>query len=74
VLRRGPEERRIGKVRRYLITIKGPNFEDVENVELPAPPQPGEPIETHLGTCIVTSTESMPANGEYAGNIICRLP
>jgi hypothetical protein len=69
-----PRTRRIGKVDRYIITIQAPTFEDVENVELPAPPQPGEPIETHLGTCIVTSVESMPAEGGYAGRIICRLP
>jgi hypothetical protein len=65
---------RIGKVRRYIITIQAASFEDVENVELPAPPQPGEAIETNLGTCIVTSTESMPAESGYAGKIICRLP
>jgi hypothetical protein len=59
---------------RFLITIHGTSFEDVEDIELPAPPQPGEPIETHLGTCIVTGTESMQADSEYAGNIICRLP
>jgi len=59
---------------RYLITINGHSFEDVEDIELPAPPQPGELIETHLVTCIVTSTESMQANSEYAGNIIIRLP
>ena len=74
MLQRRPRIRRIGKVHRYLITIQGVNFEDVENVELLAPPQPGETIETHLGTCIVTSTESMPAVSEYAGKIICRLP
>jgi hypothetical protein len=61
-------------VYRYIITIQASSFEDVDNVELPAPPQPGEPIETNLGTCIVTSTESMPAESEYAGRIICRLP
>jgi tyrosine-protein phosphatase YwqE len=44
-------------VRRYIITIEGPSFEDVDKVELPAPPDPGEPIETNLGTCIVTGTE-----------------
>jgi hypothetical protein len=74
MLQRCSRTRRIGKVRRYIITIQGASFEDVENVELPAPPQPGEPIETHLGTCIVTSTESMPAETGYAGKIICRLP
>ena len=61
-------------VQRYIITIQASSFEDVDNVELPAPPQPGEPIETNLGTCIVTSTEPMPAESEYAGRIICRLP
>jgi hypothetical protein len=66
--------RRIGKMHRYIITIQAASFEDVDNVELPAPPQPGEPIETNLGTCIVTSTESMPAESGYAGKIICRLP
>jgi hypothetical protein len=61
-------------VHRYVITIEGPSFEDVDNVELPGPPQPGEPIETILGTCIVTRTEPMPAESGYAGRIICRLP
>jgi hypothetical protein len=74
MLQRCPRTRRIGKVDRYIITIQAASFEDVENVELPAPPQPGEPIETHLGTCIVTSMESMPAESGYAGRIICRLP
>jgi hypothetical protein len=37
-------------MRRFIITIEGPSFEDVDNVELPGPPQPGEPIETRLGT------------------------
>jgi hypothetical protein len=74
MLQRRPRIRRIGEVRRYIITIQAASFEDVENVELPAPPQPGEAIETNLGTCIVTSTESMPAESEYAGKIICRLP
>jgi hypothetical protein len=59
---------------RYLIIIHAASFEDVDNVELPAPPQPGDPIETNLGTCIVTSTESMRAESEYDGKIICRLP
>jgi hypothetical protein len=61
-------------VRRYIITIEGPSFEEVDKVELPAPPEPGEPIETNLGTCIVIGTEPMPADSEYAGRIICRFP
>jgi hypothetical protein len=74
MLQRCPRTRRIGRMLRYVITIKAAGFEDVDNVELPAPPHPGEPIETNLGTCIVTSTESMPAESGYAGKIICRLP
>ena len=49
-------------------------FEDLDNVELPTLPQPGDPIETKIGRCIVTSTESMPAGSEYAGKIVCHLP
>jgi hypothetical protein len=74
MLQRCPRTRRIGKVRRYIITIQTASFESVDNVELPALPQPGDTIETNLGTCIVTSTESMPAESGYAGRIICRLP
>ena len=74
MLQRCPRTRRIAKMLRYIISIQAAGFEDVENVELPAPPHPGEPIETHVGTCIVISTESMPAGSEYAGKIICRLP
>jgi len=62
-----------GAVYRYIITIEGPSFKDVDKVELPALPEPGEPIETNLGTCIITGTEPMPADSEYAGRIICRL-
>jgi hypothetical protein len=61
-------------VHRYLIIIQAPTFEDLDNVELPAPPQPGDPIETKIGRCIVTSTESMPTESEYSGKIICHLP
>jgi hypothetical protein len=65
---------RIDVVDRYIIIIEGRNFEDVDEVELIGPPEPGEPIETTLGQCIVVGLESPPANGAYAGKIICRLP
>jgi hypothetical protein len=74
MLRRCSRTRRIGEVHRYLIIIQAATFEDVDNVELPALPQPGDPIETRIGRCIVTSTESMPAESQYAGKIICHLP
>jgi len=35
---------------------------------------PGDPIETKIGRCIVTSTELMPAGSEFAGKIICHFP
>jgi hypothetical protein len=73
MLQRCPRTRRIGKVR-YVIIIHAGTFEDLDNVELPTPPQPGDPIETKIGRCIVTSTESMPAGSEYTGKIICHLP
>lgn len=73
ILQRCRRTRRIDKVR-YVIIIQAATFEDLDNVELPTLPQPGDPIETKIGRCIVTSTESMPAGSEYAGKIICHLP
>ena len=59
---------------RYIISIQAQTFEDIDHVELPAAPQPGDTIETKIGTCIVTGTESMPPESDYAGKIICKLP
>jgi hypothetical protein len=61
-------------VQRFTVTIEGPNWKDVEDVELPGPPAEGEPIETKYGTCLVTSAELSPEPGRYAGKIVCRLP
>jgi hypothetical protein len=60
-------------IQRFIITIEGPGWNDVEDVELPALPGEGEPIETKYGTCLVTSAEPQP-DGIYDGKIICRLP
>jgi len=38
-------------VRRFTVTIDGPNWEDVEDVELPELPREGDTIETRYGTC-----------------------
>jgi hypothetical protein len=72
---RAPSEKqgRIGEVQRYVITIKGRNFEDVDSAELVAPPEPGETIETSLGQCIVISADP-PDEGSAVGKIVCRLP
>jgi hypothetical protein len=74
MVRRSSGARRVKDMQRYTIIIKGHNFEDVDSAELPAPPQPGETIETSLGQCIVTSTESPPIDSASGGKIICRLP
>jgi hypothetical protein len=48
-----------GAVDRFIITTEGPNFEELDEAELPELPNQGGPIETKFGTCIVTSTESL---------------
>jgi hypothetical protein len=55
-----------------VITIAGPNFTDVEEVELLAFPAEGDPIQTKYGICIVTGVEV--ENGGHDGRIDCRLP
>jgi hypothetical protein len=64
----------IGAVRRFTVTIKAPNWEDVQEVELPQLPREGDAIETRYGTCTVTHAESSADNSQYAGKIICRFP
>ena len=59
-------------VQHYILTIEGPNFTDVDDIELLRLPAPGEPIETKYGTCIVTGTEELESPN-YDGKIICRL-
>jgi hypothetical protein len=61
-------------VKRYLIAIEGHGFDDVEEIELPAPPAEGEPIETKYGTGIVSSTEEMADSPRFDGKIACKLP
>jgi hypothetical protein len=61
-------------VPRFIVTIEGPNFKDLQVIELPRLPTPGEPIETRFGTCLITETASMDDSDEYTGSIVCRLP
>ncbi len=60
-------------MRRFILTIEGPNLEDVYDVELVQLPEVGQPIETRLGTCVVTRAEPSPDGSQYAGKIVCRL-
>jgi hypothetical protein len=61
-------------VQRFTVTIEGPNWKDLEEVEMPQLPGEGDAIETRYGTCIVTQAEPWPGGGQYAGKIVCRLP
>ena len=58
----------------FTVTIQGPNWEDVEEVELPQLPAEGETIETKYGTCLVISAELLQDTGGHAGKIVCRTP
>lgn len=57
---------------RFIVTIEGPGWTELDAVELPAPPDEGEVIETKLGTCLVTGAELQ--EGAEHGTIVCRLP
>jgi hypothetical protein len=59
---------------RFAVAIEGRNWEDVQDMELPQPPEEGDTIETRYGTCVVTRIEAVPASSEHAGKIVCRLP
>lgn len=57
---------------RFIIRIEGPGWTEVDEKELPGPPDEGEPIETKVGTCVVTHAELLPDSDH--GTIVCRLP
>jgi hypothetical protein len=62
-------------MKRFIMTVEGPNLNDVSEIELPALPSEGEPIETRFGTAIVSSVEDrLTADGVFQGKIVCRMP
>jgi hypothetical protein len=61
-------------IQRVIITIQGPGWEDLEDIELSQLPGEGEPIETKYGTCIVTEAQATPDAEQHDGRITCRLP
>jgi len=61
-------------IARFIITIEGPSWTDVEDVELPRLPDAGESIETKFGTLLVDHAEEAPDLAAYAGRIFCRFP
>ena len=61
-------------IKRFLIKIEAPTWEDFEDVELPQLPVVGETIETKYGTCLVTATDASSGTAPYQGKIVCRVP
>jgi hypothetical protein len=61
-------------LQRFILTVEGPSFEEVDEIELPRSPVDGDPIETKLGTCLVVRTEALDDSSQYSGRIICRMP
>jgi hypothetical protein len=57
---------------RFVITIEGQGWTELDEVELPRPPAVGDTIETKFGLCLVTEAELSP--GADHGTIVCRLP
>jgi hypothetical protein len=61
-------------LQQFILTVEGPNLQDLDEVELPRLPQEGDAIETRFGTCLVVRAESDTDGGNYAGRIFARLP
>jgi hypothetical protein len=57
-----------------MVTIEGPGWQDIQDMELPRAPALGGSIETRYGTCVVTKVEPSAQAEKYAGKIVCRLP
>ena len=60
-------------MQRFIVTIEGPGWTDVDEVELPRPPNDGDTIETKFGICVVTNT-NLQSSAQHDGKIVCRLP
>jgi hypothetical protein len=59
---------------RILVTIDGPNFQDVEEAEVLRLPEEGELIDTKYGSCVVTGVEPLPDSDKFSGKVACRMP
>jgi len=60
-------------IARFIVTIEGPGWTEVEDVELPRLPDEGESLETKFGTMRVASAEEAPDLAAYAGRIVVRF-
>ena len=61
-------------MQRFAVTIQGPGWEDLQDIELARAPSEGDAIETRYGTCIVREVDAAPDAESYSGKITCRLP
>ena len=59
---------------RFVVTIEGSGWTDVQDIELPRLPDLGESLETKYGTMVVAQAEEAPDLADYAGKIVCRYP
>jgi len=60
-------------VRLFLLKVEGARAKGLGEIELPRLPRAGEPLETALGSCVVTSVRPLADGSPYAGKIVCRL-
>jgi len=60
-------------VDRIIVTIDGPNFQDVEETEVLRLPEEGELIDTKYGSCVVTGVEPLPDSDKFSGKVVCRM-
>jgi hypothetical protein len=64
----------VTRVKKFTVTIEGPGWQDLQELELPELPPEGDTIETRYGTCFVTAAELLPESGTHDGKIVARLP
>jgi hypothetical protein len=60
-------------VQQFLITIEGPGFRGVDEIELQRIPAEGDAIETKYGTCVVSIASPAPDSETYDGRIVCTI-
>jgi hypothetical protein len=60
-------------VQKVTVTIEGINWQDMQELELPAIPRVGEALETRYGTCLVTRVDPS-TDGDQPARIVCRFP
>jgi hypothetical protein len=60
-------------VHKVTVTIEGINWQDIQELELPAIPRVGEALETRYGTCLVIRVDPSTDDGRPS-RIACRFP